>query len=333
MPSIQIDELTIQVSPASLLKCAIGLQIWYARDTARQRPEVASFYEQVSRAVMQQPDELALPVLSAEVSAQLSRLRASYGSQPTLDALSHGVREILRSPQHRTAAERCAGEFAGWLRSFGASPYRRLAERALGLLRQAGICLAGEQPFRNAYAVLAPAERASTGQYVPWLGAIAIELDAIIASARPELEFIETLLHEQVHAVIHSQMADHGEHYQRLPWFNELSAIALSQYALGRAAASMRGEPRFADVPAALRASRAGQPWGELTSAVLREIGDPLVLWRVWQAIFAHGSYMRSSYAHRDVLPGILAQAGWPAQFPYRYGQGRTVDCSDLRPG
>lgn len=333
MSRFQIDQLSIHVSPASLLKCAIGLQLWYTRDVALQRPELAAFFEQVSRYVMQQPDDLPLPDLSAAVGAQLGKLRASHGSLPIADQFSQGVREILRSPQHRAAAERCAEEFAEWLGRFGQSRYHQLAARALGVLRQTGITLAGAGGFRDAYAVLAPANRASTGQYVPWLSAIAVELDAIRASARPELEFVETLLHEQIHAVIHSHMADAGEHYGRLPWFNELSAIGLSQYALARAAASMRGQLDPDEVPAALRESRANQPWGGLAAAALREVGDPLVLWRAWQAIFARGSYARRNYAHREVLPAVLAQAGWPVRFPYRFGAGQQVDCSDERVG
>ena len=115
MSRFQIDQLSIHVSPASLLKCAIGLQLWYTRDVALQRPELAAFFEQVSRYVMQQPDDLPLPDLSAAVGAQLGKLRASHGSLPIADQFSQGVREILRSPQHRAAAERCAEEFADWL--------------------------------------------------------------------------------------------------------------------------------------------------------------------------------------------------------------------------
>lgn len=330
MSHFQIDQISVHVSPASLLKCAIGLQLWYSRDAALQRPELAVFFEQFSRYVMQQPNDLPLPDLSAAVAAQLVKLRG-HGPLPATERFSHGVRKILRSPEHRAAAERCAGDFADWLGRFGQSPYHQLAARALAVLGQAGITLAGAGGFRDAYAVLAPADRPSTGQYVPWLGAIAVELDSILASAHPELEFVETLLHEQIHAVIHSHMDDQGEHYRQLPWFNELSAIALSQYALARASASMRGQLGHDEVPAALRESRANQPWGALAAAVLREVGDPLMLWRAWQAIFARGSYVRRNYAHRDVLPAILEQAGWPARFPYRYGVGQQVDCSDER--
>lgn len=326
MAQFSIDQIKIYSSPATLMKCAIGLQAWSAQLPGSGQAELSAFCEQLCRYVMQRPDEIGLAELSADVVVQLGKLRRSLNSQQrAIERFSQALRDTLRSPDFRATAERSAAACEAWLAEFSRSPYHELAARALHHMQRAGIVLAEPRPFRDALIALTPPDRPSTGQYVPWLAAVALQIDAITGSPYPEVEFIETLLHEQVHAIIHQRMGDHGEHYRQLPWFNELTAIALSQYALVRAARDLGGGAPLSVMPTALRASRARQAWGDLASHAMRDMGDPLVLWRAWRAIFAHGSQGRRTYAQRERLQSTLGAAGWQVTFPYCYGE-QSVD-------
>ncbi len=329
MARVTIGTLTVRISPAATMKCLVGLNAWHTYSEFREREDVAGFCARLCQYVMARPDDASLPELAALVSEQIARLQRGRDlREPAIDALGQKVRALLRDQQRRAHATRYAEQAAAWFERFAAQPYLDLALCALGHLERVGARLPGPRPFCDAYVALRPPELNSTGQYVPWLSAVAVQMDAIIGGRFAEIEFIETLLHEQVHAVIHARMRDQGEHYARLPWFNELTAILLSQYAIARAYADLRYEPAFRAVPAALRAARAQQEWGDLAAAVLRATGDPLVTWRAWQAIFARGAYIRRNYAHRDILPPIVGRAGWRAAFPFAYG-ARAVDCRD----
>lgn len=331
MANFTIGPLTICVAPAAIMKCAIGLNAWQFRRAYRGQPAVEAFCAHVCEYIMRRPDEIGLELLQADVSAQIARLQRAYTPRPPgVDEFSRLVRTILRSDAQRSAIVRSAERFTAWFEQFCASPYLRLAQRALERLALAGITLTRDGRFRNAYAALTPPRQLSTGQYVPWLAAVAVQMDTICDGPAPAIEFIETLLHEQIHAIIHERMRDNGEHYHRLPWFNELSAIALSQYAVAAAAADLRPALGFHELRGALRTSRAQQRWGDLAGVVMLETGDPLVFWRAWQAIFARGSHTRRNYAHRAVLPPILQAAGWAVSFPYHYGD-QSVDCRDER--
>lgn len=329
MGNITLGNVTIRISATALMKCQVGLNSWQDAQQQRSHTQAVRFHEQLCTYVMTQPDALSLPELAANIINHLKYLQREQNARTmVIEGYSRQVRALLRDREQRVELAQTADTLSDWLQRLVDSAYGVLACRALDQLTGLGARLPGEQAFRDAYLTLRPTLPASTGRYVPWLGAVAVHFAMLATSPYPELEFIETLLHEQIHAVIHERMGDDGEHYRRLPWFNELTAILLSQYALGRAFAELRAEPELADVPAALRLSREQQVWGDLATAVLHETRDPLVVWRAWQAIFAHGGYSRRNYAHRSLLPTTLAQAGWSAAFPYGYGTG-TIDCRD----
>lgn len=325
MANVTLGPVVLRASAAAMMKCMVGLHSWHTAQGLHGQDAAAALYRELCQDVMARPDTLELHTLAAEIAV---RLGAIQRGQDAAESYAQRLRAFVRNHDDRAQLEQTASQIETWLHGLADSAYGRLAACALEVLAELGATLPGAQPFRDAYVTIAPPGQASTGQYVPWLAAVAVQIDTILRGPFPELEFIETLLHEQVHAVIHERMADGGEHYQRLPWLNELAAITLSQYALGRAYASLRGEPALANVPDALRISREQQEWGDLASAVLRATREPLVGWRAWQAIFARGAYARRNFAHRTMLPPMLAEAGWPASFPFHYG-AHSVDCRD----
>lgn len=72
------------------------------------------------------------------------------------------------------------------------------------------------------------------GQYAPHLRAICLQLDVICGHLDAEVNFIETLLHEQVRAVIHQHMGDEPGR-RELTWLNELAVVLTSQSAIRKA--------------------------------------------------------------------------------------------------
>lgn len=329
MANVTLGPVVLRASATAMMKSMVGLHSWHAAQGLRGHEAAVTLYRSLCQYVMARPDTLELNMLAAEIAARLGALqREQHAHLPAPEAYAQRIRAFVRNHDDRAQLAQTASQIDAWLHGLAASAYGRLAARALELLAELGASLPGAQPFRDAYVTIAPPGQASTGQYVPWLAAVAVQIDTILRGPFPQLEFVETLLHEQVHAVIHERMGDDGEHYQRLPWLNELAAITLSQYALGRAYADLRDEPALAQLPDALRISRAQQEWGDLASAVLWATREPLVGWRAWQIIFARGAYARRNFAHRELLPAILAEAGWPASFPFHYG-AHSVDCRD----
>ena len=54
------------------------------------------------------------------------------------------------------------------------------------------------------------------GLYMPWLRAVCVQMDVVCATTHPEVKFLETLLHEELHAVTFLQLGDDPARVERL---------------------------------------------------------------------------------------------------------------------
>jgi hypothetical protein len=148
-------------------------------------------------------------------------------------------------------------------------------------------------------------------------------MDVVMAHGHPEVNFIETFLHEDIHYAIHENM---GEDKARpeLTWLDELAATITGKHAILEAAREVDGVS-LKDVTNALAEIQSKERYGPCATAVLNEATNPLVAWRAWEKIFALEPETKKNYARERVIVPILKACGWDVEFPFRYGD-RSVN-------
>lgn len=321
MAQLTLGPLTVTVTPVAAMKCFVGLQQWAARGTREARAECRLFSDDFFPYLLGRPDDEPVDWFCACAVGDIRRLERRYGlSTQTAVQFMYLLRNTLEHRGNQEAALWYALTYEDWLQRFVASPYARLGERAAELCADRGI-----RPFLPALGAAASFGPGLAGKYAPSLRAVAVQLDAICARPHPELNFLETLLHEQAHAAIHGAMGDDGER-RELAWLDELAAVLSSQAALLEAAVQLGDEGLRREAEAFVIWSRSTYAYGELAVACLRDAGDPWLPWRAWQQIFDLPADERRNYATCGVILPILRRLGWPISFPYRYGD-RYVTC------
>lgn len=321
MAHLELGPLSITVTPVAAMKCFVGLQQWVARGSPADLAEYHLFRTSFFPYLLGRPDDEPIDWFCACAASEIRRLGRRYGlaRQPVVQFMQL-LYNTLESRSNQEAALWYGLTYEDWLQHVGESPYAQLGTRA------AQICVArGIAPFRLALGAAASFGPGLAGSYVPPLRAIAIQLDAICATPHPTLNFLETLLHEQVHAAIHAALGDDAER-RELAWLNELAAVLSSQAALLEAAAELGAPGLRREAEELVAWSRAHYAYGDLALACLRETGDPWLPWQAWQQIFSLPLAEQRNYATCGVITPLLQRLGWRLRFPYHYGD-RYVTC------
>jgi hypothetical protein len=194
------------------------------------------------------------------------------------------------------------------------SPFGACGGMAAQLLSDWGIA----PPYRGLGAV-GSFSNAIFGEYVPKLKAVCVRLDVVAQSEHPAIKFLETLLHEEVHAAIHYAMGDDSNRLE-LTWLNELCAVLTSQHALRVAGQQQLAPPTIQCLEEALCSIRKKQQYGELADVVVEETGDPLIALKAWKRVFELSDPEKRDYAKGRVITPILRDLGWQVNFPFKYG-------------
>lgn len=321
MAQLSIGPLSVTVTPVAAMKCFVGLQQWVARGSPDALREYRIFKDSFFPYLMARPDDEPVDWFCACAVGEIRRLERRYGlSLQTVVQFMYRLRNTLEYKENQETALWYALTYADWLERFAASPYARLGELATRRYIDRGI-----QPFLPAFGAAASFGPGLAGKYTYTLRAIAVQLDAICASEHPELNFLETLFHEQVHAAIHAAMGD-DEERRELTWLNELAAVLSSQTALLEAAAELGDPAILHETETYVAWSCATYAYGDLAAACLRDAGDPWLPWKAWKQIFALPPARRLDYAMCGVITPILRGLGWQISFPYEYGD-RYVTC------
>lgn len=321
MAQLALGSMTITVTPVAVMKCFVALQQWVARVSPEALVEYQLFRDAFFPYVLGRPDDEPIDWFCACAVGEIRRLERRYGlSLATTVGFMYRLRNTLERRANQDAALWYALTYDDWLQRFAESLYAPLGERAVAIYAASGI-----QPMRPALGAAVSFGAGLAGKYVPALRAIAVQLDVICAAAHPELNFLETLLHEQVHAAIHAAMGDDAQR-RELTWLEELAAVLSSQTAL-LAAAEELGSPGLRQEATAFVAwSRAQYAYGDLATACLGDAGDGWLPWRAWQQVFALPPDDQRNYATTNVITPILHRLGWQVAFPYHYGE-RYVTC------
>lgn len=326
MARFTIGALPFIISPAGVAKCFVALSAWQLHGHLRDREQFNAFCSALMPRVIAYGDGQRLVLFCSRVNGEMGRILVRHNmTLPPVRAFHRMLRRLLQSEAYQQRVIAQAEEYERWLAAFLASPYGPLAARAVAYLAAWDVL-----PARPTYGAVGSFGAQVAGKYVPWLDACAVQMDVACAGPHPELRFIETLLHEQVHAVVAYRMG-RDDCRRELEWLHELGAILTSQHALGRAAAELGSSALRAEVRAYLALSRRTTAYGDLAEAVLRETQTPEVGWAIWSRIIALRRITKQDYACRRVLAPLLIASGWEVRLPYRYAGG-IVDALECRP-
>lgn len=312
MARYQIGNITFIVSPVSIMQCWVGIG-WQARGSADEIREYRSFTRQFFPFLIEEECEQPIGQFCTKAVDKMDQIIAR--EQMKTDLLTRFARRIrgrLNSDNQRRVTS-YSEEYEQKVQQWLDSPIGRCSPRAVSLLAEWEL----EPPY-PALAAIGAFGNAVFGQYVPSLQAVCVQLDVIDQSENPELEFLETLLHEQIHAAIHKKMGDDDERPE-LAWLNELCAVLTSQFVLKVAAKENLDQANFKRYMKSLERMRAKQKYGELAAVVQKETRNPLIACAAWRQIFKLSDRQKRNYARDRIITPILHDLGWRVQFPYSY--------------
>jgi hypothetical protein len=314
VPRFQFGEIPFWLTPVSIMKCFVAAADWRARGTQHDIHEFRIFSNELFPFLINQPNDMGLEAFTSVAIAEVDAIQRRHNLRSEL-IFDFGwtLKHRLNRTSNHDEAWRNTQRYRDWFESWVDTPLGQVARGAAARIAEWGV-----RPLQPGLAAVNSFGNAVCGQYNHSLRAVCVQLDVVCRTMESQLNFIETLLHEQVHAVIHQHMGDDPQR-RELVWLNELAAVLTSQHAIFSAALATGDHELIGQVAAGLKTLRGEQRYGPLASAVLRDTHNALVAWRAWQAIFDLPLEQRRDYARQHVIRPILNQLGWQVTFPYRY--------------
>lgn len=328
MAHLTIGTLPFAISPTIVAKCFLALSAWQTQGQLPEQEEFQAFCSALMPRIMARDDDQDLARFCQRALDDIDTVQRRHAlTLPPVREFRRHMRRLLQSDTYRRQIVRQADAYERWLSRLLASPYAMLAARAAAYYAEWEVL-----PVQPTYGAVDSFGSLVEGKYVPWLAASAVQMDVACQAPHPELRFLETLLHEQVHAVVAHRMGP-DDSRRELEWLHELGAILTSQHALARAAADMGDAGLRAEVRQYLGASRDTTCYGDLATAVLRAARAPEVGWTIWTKIIALRRIPRQDYACRRVLEPLLRASGWDVALPYTYAGGAVdgLECPQER--
>ncbi len=315
MPRFDIGPIAFWVSPTTIMKSAIALANWQARGSQEMLQEYRQFRNDFFPFLLSQPHDQPLDEFCMVAVEAIKQTIHRYNvSDPTVLAFASTLTETLESPENHTAAIDYTRQYTDWMQQFQASPAGDIARRAAKQLVSWGV-----QPLYEAVAGAGSLGNQVYGQYAPAMRAICVQMKVVCQDTHADICFIETLLHEQIHAAIFHQMGDDAER-RELGWLHELAALLTSQAAIRTAVQELPDPHQVTRVVRILNDLRTRQDFGDLADAVLKDTSHPLVAWLAWKQVFQLSPDQQRNYATCEIITPILHRYGWNVHFPYHYG-------------
>lgn len=311
MALFNIGNIKFSISPVSIMKCWVGIG-WYARSSEKAIEEYRIFTDNFFNFLFAQNNEMEIYKFSRDSINTIDEIAKHHGLetdfikqfiQKLKGRLNYNIQECIN------LSEKYSRLVASWINS----SFGKCGSLSVKNLEDWGIV----SPYTGLGAI-GTFGNAIYGKYVPSLKAVCVQLDVIANCKIPELQFLETFLHEHIHAIIHQKMGDDNGRSE-LTWLDELCAVLTSQYALIKAGEQLLSN--IDDMKRSLDFIRNNQEYGELAEAVMHDTNNPLIAWRAWEQIFNLPEIQKKHYAKDRVITPILQQLGWNINFPYHYGK------------
>ncbi|KYK36082.1 MAG: hypothetical protein AYK19_09695 [Theionarchaea archaeon DG-70-1] len=313
MARFDIGSISLWVSPVSIMKCFVGIG-WVATGSEAEIREYSIFCDEFLPFLISQDNELPIDDFCKISIRKIDEIMENRHLESNLvTRFSQRLKNTLKNQKNRENACLYAFRYTIWLTAWMNSPFGKIGNQAAQQIEKWGV-----QPLYEALGAAASFGNAVFGKFVPSLQAVCVQLDVIYQNECSELQFIETLLHEEIHAVIHARMGEDETRYE-LAWLNELAAVLTSQFAIESAARELQDGKISEQVERCLNRMRSRQQYGTLADAVLRGTENHLIVWRAWERIFDLPQEKKRNYARNSVITPILHEVGWNVEFPYMY--------------
>lgn len=314
MACFRFGNISFWISPVSIMKCFIGIG-WVARGSEEELEEYSIFFNNFSHFLMEQDNEMEIHQFCEIITDKIDEITQNYNLKSELiKKFSDIIKNTLKNPVNQTRAIQYANEYSKWVLGWINSYFGEIAQLAVSKFNDWKV-----EPLKDALGAVGSFGNAVYGKYVPSLEAVCIQMDTVSESECPEIQFIETLLHEEVHFVIHHHMGEDDERPE-LTWLDELAAVLTSQYAIESVAIELKSNNKIQQIIECLKKIRNKQKYGELAEAVLKDTEDALLPWKAWKEIFRLPEDQKRDYAKEKIIKPILHNLGWKVEFPYEYG-------------
>ena len=218
-----IGKIVFSVSPVSVMKCWVGIG-WSFRGTKAELVDYRTFSDRFFSFLFSQSNEMGIHEFCAACAQKAENITSDLGDAAR--RFGSRLRGRLLLPKNQNQVQQEADEYASrvaaWLDS---------SEGRCGTLAVERMCNWGLVPPCDGLGAVDSFGNAVFGKYVPTLMAVCVQLDVVANSISPTLQFLETLLHEEIHAYIHQGMGNDPNRGE-LTWLNELCAVCTANYAL-----------------------------------------------------------------------------------------------------
>ena len=312
MATFNIGSIHFSISPVSIMQCWIGIG-WYASGSAQEIKEFQLFRDAFFPFLFSQDADMNITEFCNASQQRIDEILREQALQTDFILRFAKRLKDRMIPDNQKQVIQLAEKYGALLCNWLSSPFGACGERAAQLLCDWGLA----PPYRGLGAVGSFGD-AIFGKYVPDLKAVCVQLDVVAQSDHPEIKFLETLLHEEVHAAIHCAMGDDGDPLQ-LTWLNELCAVLTSQHALRIAGQEVLDRHDVQRLEKALCSNRKKQEYGQLADVVVQKTGDPLIALKAWKKVFELPGQEKRNYAKNGVITPILRDLGWQVNFPFKY--------------
>jgi hypothetical protein len=317
MSTHSIGTIDFAITPVSIMKCWIGVG-WSARGSDEERREFRVFTGDLFPFLFRCEDTTEIATFSSDVVGEIDRIiSTNFLKTPFISRFGTRLKSRFDRENQLRAAQ-FAEKYACMVEEWIATPVGLCAPKAVSLLSECGLPLT-----QKGLGAVGSFGNAVLGKYVPNLQAVCVQLDAVANSNTPDVEFLDTLLHEEIHAAIHVAMGD-DEGRPELSWLDELCAVRSSHHAMKVAIEERLDGPTRTQAIQDLERVRAKQSHGHLADAVLRETSNPLIALQAWKRIFTLPAEDKKNYARNRVITPILRELGWAVNFPFKY-ENRSV--------
>ena len=231
MSRYTIGPVSVWVTPAALMKAAFAAVPWVLHGTDQERQTFERYRTALLPALVALPNDCTRTEF---IEAGLDAVQAVETQQPDLTRAAgrFGAQMVLRllDEQRWALAVQRSTVYSDWMARWVYGPHGALARAAFDQYAAWGVT-----PLRDVFAAHESYGTYTSGTYLTALRTICVQFDVVCRAPQPELQLIETILHEQLHAALHHQLGDDPER-RELIWLEELAAVLTSHHALFTAA-------------------------------------------------------------------------------------------------
>ncbi len=204
MTQFHFGPMSFWITPVTVMKGLVGASEWAARGTPAEIEECRAFAGMFMPYLMRQPNTMDLDTFCDAAIQEIDNIqRRERWPSDLVFHFGWALKNTLSRQPNRDEARRAAQIYQRWLDSWARGSLGDLAGHAATYFTQWGV-----QPLYEGLGAVGSFGSSVCGRYVTESRSVCVQMDVVSGDNDAPLQFIETLLHEQVHAAIHYRLGD-----------------------------------------------------------------------------------------------------------------------------